>query len=184
MTELRCDIGEPRLAAALAIDGILTRQQVAHAFVGEIAIGAWTGTRVDHGAVDVLALVSPDRCQQVPMMASHRGFSVDAAEVEAARELDLIPMRYGDGPDAPRVHVLMATNALYSKMIGRALPAVAGDAQISVVHAEDLAIMLSLSDRAGAGVDDLAACAGEAFDVDRFNATLRSIGLGGKVLAR
>lgn len=184
MTELHCDIEEPRLAAARAIGDILTRQQVTHAFVGEVAIGAWTGRRVDRGAVDVLALVSPDRCQQVPMMASHRGFAVDAEEVDAARELDLIPMRYGDGPGAPRVHVLMATNALYSKMLARAIPADAGGSPIPVVHAEDLAIMLSLSDRDDVGVDELAARAGEAFDVDRFNTTLRSIGLGGKVIAR
>lgn len=184
MIELRCDIDEPRLAAVRAIADILARQQVAHAFVGEVAIGAWTGARVDRGAVDVLALVSPDRCQQVPMMASHRGFAVDAAEVEAARELDLIPLRFGESPEAPRVHVLMATNALYSKMIGRAVLADAGGAQIPVVHAEDLAIMLSLSDRGDGGVGELAARAGGAFDVDRFNMTLRSIGLGGKVIAR
>ncbi|MCM2316619.1 MAG: hypothetical protein NDJ92_15845 [Thermoanaerobaculia bacterium] len=184
MTELRCDIAEPRLAAVRAIGDILARQQVTHAFVGEVAIGAWTGVRVDRGAVDVLALVAPDSRQQIPMMASHRGFTVDAAEVEATRELDLIPMRYGEGSDAPRVHVLLASNALYSKMLGRAVPASAGGAEIPVVHAEDLAIMLSLSDRVDVGAIDLAACAGEAFDVDRFNTTLRSIGLGGKVIAR
>lgn len=184
MSELRCDIAEPRLAAVRAIGDILARQQVTHAFVGEVAIGAWTGARIDRGAVDVLALVAPDSRQQIPMMASHRGFTVDAAEVEAARELDLIPMRHGDGPDATRVHVLLASNALYSKMLGRAVSASAGDAEIPVVHAEDLAIMLSLSDRADVGAIDLAAFAGEAFDVDRFNTTLRSIGLGGKVIAR
>jgi hypothetical protein len=118
------------------------------------------------------------------MMASHRGFAVDKDEVEAARELDLIPMRFGDGPGAPRVHVLMATNSLYSQMVGRAVPAVAGGARIPVVHVEDLAIMVSLSERAEVGVPELAVCAGDAFDVDRFNMTLRSIGLGGKVIAR
>ncbi|MGK2857586.1 MAG: hypothetical protein ACSLFQ_10315 [Thermoanaerobaculia bacterium] len=184
MSELRCDIAEPLLAAVRAIGDVLARQQVTHAFVGEVAISAWTGVRVESGAVDVLALVAPDRCQQVPMMASHRGFVVDAAEIEAARELDLIPMRFGEGPDAPRVHVLLASNTLYSKMLGRAVSARAGDSLIPVVHAEDLAIMLSLSDRADVGANDLVASAGELFDVDRFNTTLRSIGLGGKVIAR
>jgi len=184
MTQLRLDIGEPRLAAARAIDDILTRQQVAHAFLGEIAIGAWTGRRVESGAVDVLALVSPDRCQQIPMMASHRGFTVDAAEVEAARELDLIPMRWGGDDASPRVHVLMATNTLYAKMLDRTVEALLEGAPIQVVHAEDLALMLVLSDREDVTIDDLATAAGETFDRARFDETLRSIGLAGKAVAR
>lgn len=184
MTQLRLDIGEPRLAAARAIDDILTRQQVAHAFVGELAIGAWTGRRVERGAVDVLALVSADRGQQVPMMASHRGFTVDAAEVEAARELDLIPMRWGGGDGSLRVHVLMATNTLYAKMLTRSVDSLLGDSSVPVVHVEDLALMLVLSDREDVTLDDLAASAGDAFDRARFDETLRSIGLSGKAVAR
>jgi hypothetical protein len=167
-----------------AIDEILNRQQVVHAFVGEIAIGAWTGRPVGSGAVDVLALVSPDRCQQIPMMASHRGFVVDPAEIEAARELDLIPMRWGDGEGAPRVHVLMATNALYATMLNRAVEASLAGAPVPVVHVEDLALMLVLSDRDDVTVGDLASHAGEEFDRARFEGTLRSIGLAGKAAAR
>jgi hypothetical protein len=183
MAELHIDIADPRLAAARAIGEILSRQQVTHAFVGEIAIGAWTGRRVEAGAVDVLALVSPDRCQQIPMMASNRGFAVDAAEVEAARELDLIPMRWGDA-SGPRVHVLMATNALYAKMLNRTVEARLADSAVPVVHVEDLALMLVLSDREDVTVDELSARAGDAFDAARFGETLRAIGLGGKVALR
>jgi hypothetical protein len=184
MTQLHLDIGEPRLAAARAIDDILARQQVAHAFVGEIAIGAWTGRRVETGAVDVLALVSPERSQQIPMMASHRGFTVDPAEVEAARELDLVPMRWGGGEGSPRVHVLMATNALYAKMLNRTVEALLAGSPVPVVHVEDLALMIVLSDRDDVTVDDLAKAAGDAFDRAHFDETLRSIGLAGKAFAR
>jgi len=184
MRQLTLDIVDPRLAAARAIDEILTRQQVAHAFVGELAIGAWTGRRVESGAVDVLALVSPERCQQIPMMASHRGFTVDPAEVEAARELDLIPMRWGGSDGVPRVHVLMATNSLYARMLDRTVDALLGGSTVPVVHAEDLALMLVLSDRDDVTIDDLATSAGEMFDRTRFHDTLHSIGLSGKATAR
>lgn len=183
MAEMIIDIESSRLAAALAISEILARQQVTHAFVGEIAVGAWTGRRVETGAVDLLALVSPDRCQQIPTMASHRGFAVDPADVDAARELDLIPMRWG-GPAGPRVHVLMATNALYAKMLLRVAEAKLGEATVPVVHAEDLALMLVLSDRDDVSVDELAIRAGDAFDRARFDETLRTIGLAGKAGAR
>ncbi|MBI2214956.1 MAG: hypothetical protein HYU52_15015 [Acidobacteria bacterium] len=181
MTQLRLEIVEPRLAATCAIDELLARQQVVHAFVGEVAIGAWTGRCVETGSVDVLALVSPDRCQQIPMMASHRGFRVDEADVESARELDLIPMRWGKGTSAPRVHVLMATNALYAAMLNRAVDARLGESMLRVVHVEDLALMLTLSDRDDVTVDELAVRSGHAFDRTRFEETLRSIGLAGKV---
>ncbi len=91
---------------------------------------------------------------------------------------------WGGGDGSPRVHVLMATNTLYAKMLDRTVEALLGGAPVPVVHAEDLALMLMLSEREDVTVDDLASAAGDAFDRARFDETLRSIGLAGKAVAR
>jgi hypothetical protein len=184
MRALKVEIAEPRRAAALAISDLLARIRVTHAFVGEIAVRAWLGGVVDSGAVDVLAQVGPEGHRQVPMMASNRGFLVDEAELESARELDVIPLRYGHEGASTRVHVLLASNTLYSRMLGRAVECSIGDGKLTVVHAEDLALMLLLSDDRPAAerLSELVREAGDGFDVARFNSTLKSIGLGGKAL--
>jgi hypothetical protein len=52
----------------------------------------------------------------VAMMASHRGFRVDRDEIEATEELDLVPLMFVDEAGDVRVHVLVASNALYARM--------------------------------------------------------------------
>jgi hypothetical protein len=180
---LRCEIEEPLLSAVRATEELLTKLQIPHAFVGEVALGAWLGRPAAAGAVDVLALLAPDRSRQVPMMASNRGFLVDEGEVEGARELDLIPMRFDHPAGSPRVHVLMASNALYSRMLQRTSEAELGDDMIPVAHPEDLGLMLAMQD-ARATLDALIDATGDRFDRERFDRTLESIGLGGRILAR
>ncbi len=178
---MRCEIEEPMLSAVRATEELLNKLQIKHAFVGEVATAAWLGRNAAAAAVDVLALLTPDRSRQVPMMASHRGFLIDETELEETRELDLIPMRFEHPAGSPRVHVLMATNALYSKMLNRTCEAEIGDDQIPVIHAEDLGLLLAMQE-ARETLGSLVAAAGERFDVDRFNQTLVSIGLPARTL--
>jgi hypothetical protein len=180
---LRCRIEEPLLSAVRATEELLMKLQIAHAFVGEIALAAWLDRPAAAAPVDVLALLAPDRSRQVPMMASHRGFIVDEDEIERARELDLIPMRFAGPGGTPRIHVLMASNALYSRMLKRAFEVELGDDMIPVAHPEDLGLMLAMQD-ARETLAALADAAGETFDRDRFNATLVSIGLPRRTLQR
>ncbi len=110
--------------------------------------------------------MKPEQKNQVVMMASHRGFRIDRAEIEESEELDLIPLHF----DEVRVHVLVATNALYAKMIGAART-VNG---LRVASPEDLALLLMLSEDA-AGVRAL--MSNPDFDRARYSETLTSIGL-------
>jgi hypothetical protein len=157
----------PRYARAIdAIRELLTRLRLEWAFVGGIARAAWLGGSIDGGSIDVVALMKPEQKNQVAMMASNRGFRIDRDEVEQSEELDLIPLHFDD----VRIHVLVATNALYAKMINAAR--VVGD--LRVAAPEDLALLLTLSEDS-AGVRQLMSDA--AFDRARFNETLASIGL-------
>jgi hypothetical protein len=121
---------------------------------------------------------------QLPMMASNRGFLVDKEEVESASELDLLPMKHPSAGGAVRVHILMATNALYARMVNSAVGASAGDVPLRVVSAEDLALLFLMQEtpEATGRVRELVTAAGEAFDSQRFNEKLISIGLREKVL--
>jgi hypothetical protein len=99
--------------AIAAVADLLTRQRLDFVFAGNVARAAHLGTPVDAGSIDVIATMNPQQMNQVAMMASHRGFRVEREEVEAAEELDLIPMHFED----VRVHVLVASNALYGRMV-------------------------------------------------------------------
>jgi hypothetical protein len=157
----------PRYARATeAIRELLTRLRLEWAFVGAVARAAWLGGTVDGGSIDVVALMKPEQKNQVAMMASNRGFRVDRDEIEQSEELDLIPLHFDD----VRIHVLVASNALYARMINAAR--VVGE--LRVAAPEDLALLLTLSEDA-AGVQQLMSDA--AFDRARFNETLASIGL-------
>lgn len=180
---IRCEIEEPLLSAVRATEELLTKLQIPHAFVGEVALAGWLGRPAAAGSVDVLALLTPDRSRQVPMMASHRGFLVDENELEEARELDLIPMRFAHERGTPRVHVLMASNALYSRMLVRSAEAELGDDLIPIIHPEDLGLLLAMQD-ARETLSALVESAGATFDIQRFNDMLISIGLPARVLAR
>jgi len=159
----------PRYARAIdAIRDLLSRLRLESVFVGGIARAAWLGGTIDGGSIDVVALMKPEQKNQVAMMASNRGFRVDRDEIDGSEELDLIPLHFDD----VRIHVLVASNALYAKMIAAARTV----DDLRVASPEDLALLLTLSEDA-AGVRQLMSTAD--FDHVRYNETLTSIGLRG-----
>ncbi|MCU1348150.1 MAG: hypothetical protein JWO56_1180, partial [Acidobacteria bacterium] len=114
----------PRHARAVdAIADLLTKQRIESAFTGAVARAAWLDTLLDSGSVDVLALMQPQQKNNVAMMASNRGFRVEKEEIEQSEELDLVPLNYVHDDGDVRVHVLLASNALYAKMITGGVPA-------------------------------------------------------------
>jgi hypothetical protein len=161
----------PCARAISAVDELLTRLRIEHLFAGAIARAAWLGGDVGRGSVDVIALLKPEQKNQVATMAANRGFNVDRDEVERSEELDLIPLTF----DGVRVHVLVASNALYGSMFAAAREAPLGDAAIKVPSAEDLALLLALSEDE-AGVRALASSPG--FDRAAYERKMASIGLG------
>src|SRR5262249_10277200 len=140
--------------------------------------------------VDVLGMMQAQQKNNVAMMASHRGFVVDRDEIERTAELDLVPLAF----DGVRVHVLVASNALYARMfasahVGRVLNPSEGEDEdgdglrtrptLRVPGAEDLALLLTMSEDEDA-VRRLAAK--PEFDRALYNEKLTSIGLGGLVI--
>src|SRR5947207_8363796 len=108
-------------------------------------------------------------------MASNRGFRVDRDEIEQSEELDLIPLQFED----VRVHVLVATNALYGSMFASARQASVDGVAIKVPAAEDVALLLALAEDE-VGVRALASAAG--FDRRAYEQKMTAIGLGSYVL--
>lgn len=156
-----------RYARAIDATGaLLSKLRIEFAFVGNIARAAWLGGAVESGSVDVVALMQPQQKNQVAMMASNRGFRVEHEEVDQAEELDLIPLHF----ESVRVHVLVASNALYAKMIGAART-VDG---LRVTAPEDLALLLILSEDRDAVTQLMAT---PDFDRARYHDMLTSIGL-------
>ena len=152
----------PRYARAIdAISELLSRLRLEWAFVGGIARAAWLGGVIEEGSIDLIALMKPEQKNHVAMMASNRGFRIDRDEI------DLIPLHFDD----VRIHVLVASNALYAKMIASARVV----NELRVASPEDLALLLTLSEDA-AGVRQL--MSDPDFDHVRYNETLTSIGLG------
>lgn len=184
--ELRISADEAHSNAIRSIAELLGKLKIESAFVGEVAVGAWLGSPVERGSVDVLALVSPEGKNQIAMMASHRGFVVSREAIEAADELDLIPLALPPERGGVRVHVLIASNALYGRMIGKAVAASVDDVPARVVAAEDLALFLMLGEdeASKATLDTLLERERERFDVDGFNQRLDAIGLQRKRMQR
>lgn len=166
--------GAARTAVA-AVDDLLTKLRIEHLFVGGVARAAWLGGVVDRGPIDVLALMQPQQKNQVAMMAANRGFRVEREEIERSEELDLVPLMF----DQMRVHVLVASNALYARMFASARAAQCGDRDVRVPAAEDLALLLMMSEDEE-GVRRLAAA--PEFDRFSYNEKLISIGLGALVV--
>src|SRR6185436_2387876 len=129
-------------AAIQAIAELLEKLRIDSMFVGSVARAAWLGVEVDRGSIDVLALMNAPQKNQVAMMASNRGFRVEKHEIEQSEELDLVPLNFGD----VRVHVLLASNALYGRMMNGARPAQLGERAIRVAAPEDLALMLLVAE--------------------------------------
>lgn len=158
---------------------LLSKLRIDFAFVGGVARAAWLGGE-SAGPIDVLALMSPQQKGQVAMMASNRGFRVDRDEIAATEELDLVPLNF-IGPDGEvRVHVLVASNALYGRMFATAREVQFEDRTMKVVAPEDLALLLTMADDE-ISVRRLSSLDG--FDRHAYNERLVSIGLEGLVIA-
>jgi hypothetical protein len=154
---------------------LLGKLRIESMFVGNVARAAWLGGEIDSGAIDVLALMNAPQRGQLAMMASNRGFRVDRDELEQSEELDLVPINFSDEEGEVRVHVLLASNALYGRMVTAGTQAVIDDREIRVPRAEDLALLLLFAEDQ-ATVRSLAVL--PEFDRDAFQQRLVSIGLG------
>ena len=171
--------------AIAAVADLLTRQRLDFVFAGNVARAAHFGTPVDGGSIDVIATMGPQQMNQVAMMASNRGFRVEREEVEATEELDLIPMHF----EEVRVHVLVASNALYGRMVaegvvpGSRFPVPGGDSgnrelatgnSIKVPRIEDFALLLQMSNDV---TSLMTLIDSPEFDRAAYNRKLTSIGL-------
>jgi hypothetical protein len=154
---------------------LLGKQRIEAMFVGNVARVAWLGGGIESGAIDVLALMNAPQKGQLAMMASNRGFRVDRDELEQSEELDLVPINFIDEEGEVRVHILLASNALYGRMVTAGAQAVIDDREIRVPRAEDLALLLLFAEDE-ATVRSLAVL--PEFDRDAFQQRLVSIGLG------
>ncbi|HEX6160991.1 MAG TPA: hypothetical protein VF111_12545, partial [Thermoanaerobaculia bacterium] len=123
-----------------------------------------------------LTLMNAPQKNQVAMMGSNRGFRIEREELEASEELDLVPMYFDD----LRVHVLLATNALYGRMFANAVETNLGERPLKVPGAEDVALLLALTgDEEAVGT----LTRRPDFNRHRYNQRLVSIGLGRMVVA-
>jgi len=161
----------PYAEAIHAIAELLGKLRIESMFVGSVARSAWLGVEIGGGSIDVLALMNAPQKNQVAMMASNRGFRVEKHEIEQSEELDLVPLNFGD----VRIHVLLASNALYGRMMNNARPAQIGEREIRVAAAEDLALMLLVAEDETAMRKLMML---PEFERDAFNERLNSIGLG------
>ena len=168
---------------ARAIDAtadLLGRLKIEVVFVGAVARAAWLGGEVARGSVDLIALMQSQQMDQLARMASNRGFRVEQEEIDQTVELDLVPLNFVDEEGDVRVHVLVATNALYGRMAAAAVEATLGERTLRVVTAEDLGLLTMMSE------DDVtlrALTMLDAFDRRSFNQKLVSIGLAERVIA-
>lgn len=163
-----------------AVAELLARLRVDAIFVGNIARAAWLGGEVESGTIDVLVLMAEPQKNQLAMMASNRGFRVEREELQAADELDLVPIGFRDDEGEVRVFVLLATNALYAKMVTAGRETMFGERLLRVPAPEDLALMLMMAEDDGTlrSLTEL-----PEFDLAAFRERLTSIGLGGRVAA-
>ncbi len=133
----------PRYSRAIdATADLLTRLKIDFMFVGTVARSAWLGSEVSRGAVDVLAVLAPEQKNQVATMASHRGVRVDRDEIAMSEELDFIPLQFIDAEGDVRVHVLVASNALYGRMVRSGVSI--DDRKVPA--AEDYALLLAVAE--------------------------------------
>ena len=164
----------PRYSRAIsAVAGLLDRLRLEFVFAGSVARSAWLGSRVEQGSLEAVVLMTSEQKSNVAMMASNRGFRVDREEVEHTAELDLIPLHFIDPEGEVRVHVLVASNALYGRMVRAGV----ATETVKVAAIEDLALMFALGDdedsqRAAAMLVRL-----PEFDRSAYNERLVAIGL-------
>lgn len=164
-----------------AVAELLSKLRIDAMFVGVVARSAWLDSEADSGAIDVLALMNAPQKGQLAMMASNRGFRVEREELEQTDELDLVPLHFVDPEGDVRVHVLLASNALYGHMVSAGLETSLDERTLRVPRPEDLALMLLMAEDEEA-VKRLTAL--DEFDLPKFRERLVSIGLGGQVAGR
>ena len=157
---------------------LLSKLRIDSMFVGGVARSAWIGSSVESGAIDLIALLNAPQRNQLAMMASNRGFRVEREELDQAEELDLVPLNFVDAEGDVRVHVLLATNALYGRMVSAAVTATFEERELKVPRAEDFALLLLVADDEEA-VSHLTTLAD--FDLAAFRERLTSIGLRAEV---
>jgi hypothetical protein len=186
----------PRYERAIAaVADLLARLRVDFIFVGSVARSAWLGSRMERGSLDLIALVGPEQKNQVAMMAGNRGFRVDRDEIARSEELDLVPLNFVDAEGDVRVHVLVASNALYGRMVAAGVHVILsrGDGEgspsahseilrsaqddVKIPTAEDLALLLAMAedDESRRAVDMLIGM--PEFDRAAYNRRVVSIGL-------
>lgn len=164
--------------AVAALQDLLERGRIDSAYVGGIAESAWLDEPFEHGSIEVIALLSPDQRDRLPIMASNGPFEVDPRAVEAARELDLVPIRHVDGDTSVSIYVLVASNALYGNMIRCATDASLGGTPVRVVQPSDLAILFAVDDSEDSKQKLRKLAKTPSFDLNAFNRRLTAIGLG------
>jgi hypothetical protein len=159
---------------------LLAKLRMESVFVGSVARAAWLGDPIVSGAIDALALMNPPQKNQLAMMASNRGYRVEMDEIEQSVELDLVPLNFVDEEGDVRVHVLLASNALYGRMVAAGVEGpLVEQTLLSVPCAEDFALLLMMSDDEDA-VRRMAAL--PDFDRVAFDEKLIAIGLGAQVV--
>lgn len=169
----------------VALLNLFRGMRVNHAFVGTVAGSAWLGRHVEDGSIEALVAVGADGARTLPMMAQHRGFVVDQNLIEASEELDLVPLSFPAQGGEIRVHVLLATNALYGRMIAAARDAHLRDIDLRIVCAEDFGLLLSVAEDESSAADlERLIESFHGFDLDLFNRKLQSIGLGHLTVTR
>ena len=166
----------PRYARALtATAELLETLRVDVMYVGNVAVVAWLDGEVGSGAIDVLALMNAPQRGQLAMMAANRGFRVEREELEQSEELDLVPLNFVDAEGDVRVHVLLATNALYARMFANSWTELFGERPLKVPAPEDLALMMLMGEDQET-VKRLTAL--PEFNREAFRDRMASIGLG------
>lgn len=164
----------PRYDRAIAaVADLLARLRLEFVFVGSVARSAWLGSRVEQGSLEVVTLITSEQKSQVAMMAGNRGFRVDRDEVEQTAELDLIPLHFTDPEGEVRVHVLVASNALYGRMVRAAV----ATETVPVAAIEDLTLLCALGDDDDSQRSAAMLVRLPQFDRGAYNERLVSIGL-------
>ena len=162
--------GDRHAAAIRAVADLLSRLRLDFVFAGSVARAAHLGDTVSTGSIDAIATMGPQQKNQLAMMAKNNGFRVERDEIDAAEELDLVPMRF----DETRVHVLVASNALYGRMVAEGVQAQFGDVTLKVPRIEDFALLLQMNN----DVESLmSVIESPEFDRAGYNAKLSAIGL-------
>jgi hypothetical protein len=164
-------VADPRHARAIrAVAGLLTRLRLDFVFVGSVARSAHLGGAVSRGSIDVVATMGPQQKSQLAMMAQNNGFDVDREELDATEELDLVPIRF----EEVRVHVLLASNALYGRMVSEGVSVEFEEFALKVPRLEDFALLLQMNN----DVESLmSVIESPEFDRIGYNRKLEAIGL-------